>query len=690
MKKTLLAAVVLTFSFHLSSFTPASAQTDPVLMEIGGEKVTQSQFMAEYESNVGGRLRAGATREERRKAIEEYVDLYAIFRAKMLDAHNMGLDTLPALRAEMAKYRAELAAPYLIDSSVLEGLLRQAYDRNHYSLCAAHILVRLAVDATPEDTVRALTRARELRQRVLNGEDFYAVAAEEVQRTNKDAKVRPNEGYLGYFSSFDMVYQFEDAAYSLEVGEVSQPVRTRFGYHIIKLLDRIPMHGKFDVAHIWIAARDSLSNRNRIDQIYYQIEQGMPFEMAARGSDDRTTRENGGLMPDATLNNLPAEYIDKLRTMKTGDITKPFFTQYGWHILKLVRADTLGSYENMVPYYKQRLVRDQRGEMSRKSFAATCRSRYGVVDYTKVAADRRGKKMKASLDELASRLPDSVHMGRWSGRIEPPLSDLRTLVAFADRQYNAADLASFIAKTQEFGTTGMDIKFYVNEMYDKFIDSVVIAYADSRLETEHPDFAALLEDYRRGLMIFDYNDKMIWTKAIKDTAGFADYYYRASATKRLDKSDDSVFFWHERARVVVLDITDSSYLTRAKTRKVLERALGKDAGSNGMKDALTKAMGRKAEGRAKVNVAVDLVEQGRQHLIGDDQWHKGVYIAPRGKGFRAIVVEEVIPRTLKTQAEARGYYLNEYQNEVERKLNESLLRKYNVKIDRNVVKALVR
>lgn len=669
----------------------AAAQTDPVAIEVGGEQITRSQFMREFENNVGSRLGGDVTAAERQKALDEYVDLYAVFKAKMLDAERIGLDTLPSLRAELKKYRTELAAPYLIDSAALDELLRKAYERNQYSLCAAHILVGVGLDADPADTLQAYRHALELRGRVTDGgENFYAVAAEEARRQNKDARIRENEGYLGYFSVFDMVAPFEDAAYAMSVGEISMPVRTRFGYHIIWLIDRVPLHGRLDMAHIWLHARDSVTNRGRIDAMYSRIKNGEPFETVALGSDDRTTRDNGGLMPDAMLNNLPSEYIERLKTMKPGEVTEPFFTQYGWHIIKLVRCDTLAPFENMVPYYRQRMVRDGRGDVSRKMFAANCRSRYNMVDYTNVPVDRRGKKMKASLDEVVALVPDSVQRGTWSGTLEHELTDLRPLFEVGDRQYDARDLVKYINIKQRFASNLLDKKYYVRKMYEDFIDSMVVEYADSRLEAEYPEFAGLMEDYRRGLMIFEYNDRMIWTKAIKDSAGFADYYSRASITKRLDNPDDSVFFWNERARVVVLDIADSSLIGTAKAKKVLEKARKNNVGSNGMKDAMTKAIGKKADGKAVVSTTVDVVERGRQQLLDNAWWQPGVYVKPVGKGLRVMVVEDVMPRTLKQQNEARGYYLNEYQNEVERKLNKDLFERYNVKINRDVVGANAR
>lgn len=678
--------------------TVAGAQNaDPVVMEVGGKKITKTEFMKDFMATVGDRLVANkqTPEAEKRQAMEEYVELYANFRAKLADAYALGFDTMPNLKEELKTYRDELAAPYLIDSAELNRILREAYDRNRYSLRAAHILISLPPDASPEDSAKVYDRIMVLRNRIMAGEDFFAVAAEEVLRNHPDAQVRPNEGDLGYFTAFDMVYPFENAAYALQVGEVSMPVRTRFGYHIIKLLDKVQMAGKCDLAHIWISARDSNSRRMEIEDCYSRLRQGQDFGIVARQSDDRTTRNNGGLMANATLSNLPPEYVDVAQHLKDGEYSKPFFTQYGWHIIKLIRHDTLAPFESMVPYYKQKMTRDQRGEESRKAFTRNCRQRYGVQDLTKTPAPLpKGKKqkkgapvkMQASLQQLYDIVPMEATRNLWKYD-DSLITDIHTILTLPGKSYTTLDLARYIAKHQS-ALRPLKPEYFVNMKYSDFIDSVVLLYVDGQLEDEYPELAAVVDEYRRGLMIFNYNNAMVWSKTLHDSAGFADYYARESRTKRMDNPEDSVYFWRTRARLVVADVMDSNYLAPAKAEKILRNALKKNKGSMEMKELLTAAVDKKCTAQRPLTTAPDLVEQGRQNILAADQWQKGVYLSPKGKGYRAVVVEEVLPPMLKEQMEARGYYLNGYQNEMEQKHNEMLREKYNVKINYDVVKQI--
>ena len=694
MKKVLMtiAAVLL--------LAGAGAQTwphNPVVMEVGGQKIAKDEFMKDFMSSVGERLAAkpGVTEAEKRQTLDEYVELYATFRAKLKDAYALGFDTMPNLIEELKTYRDELAAPYLIDSATLERILHEAYDRNHYSLRAAHILIMVSPDASPEDTLKAYKRIMGLRDRIMGGEDFFAVSSEEVHRQQPEAPTRPNEGDLGYFTAFDMVYPFENAAYALKVGEVSMPVRTRFGYHIIKLLDKVEMFGKCDLAHIWLMGQDSTMRKYEINDCYNRLVDGQDFAIVARQSDDRTTNGNGGLMPNATLNNIPPECVDVAQHLKEGEFSKPFVTQYGWHIVKMVRRDTLPPYESMVPYYKQKMTRDQRGEESRKAFTLSSMKRYGIQDLTQTPVPQpKGKKrkkkepvkMQASLQQLYDIVPVEATRNRWNYN-DSMVTDIHPILTMPGKSYTTLDLARYIS-THQRGERPLKSEYFVNMKYSDFIDSVVMVYVDSRLEKDNPELAAVVEEYRHGLMIFNYNNAMVWRKALHDTAGFADFYARESSTKRMDNPDDSVYFWKTRAKVVTVNVVDSACIAPAKAAKILKKALKKNKGSLEMKDMLTEAVGKKCTAPRPVSVAPDLVEMGHQNLLSAGQWQKGVYLSPKTKGYRVVVVEEVMPPMLKGQMEARGYYMNGFQNEVERKHNDMLSKKYNVKINYDVVKQI--
>ncbi|MBQ9418577.1 MAG: peptidylprolyl isomerase [Bacteroidales bacterium] len=669
------------------------AQTDPVVMQVGGEQIKQSELMKSFMGSVGNRLLADstATEAEKRTALHEYADLYANFRAKLLDAHQRGLDTTPRLVKEFRQYRAELAAPYLIDSATLKRILAEAYERNHYSLHAAHLLFRLPPDASPEDTAKAYARALRYRDRVVGGEDFYSVAIDLVYGgdTLLEQNINPNEGDLGYFTAFDMVYPFENAVYNMKVGELSMPVRTKFGYHVIWLIDKVALFGKMDIAHIWFQCGNSEVCRFRAEDCYKRLQSGVSFAMAARQSDDKVTAEKGGVLKDARLNVLPPEYLHALDTLKPGEYSRPFPSTLGWHIVKLIRRDTLPPIEEIEAYYKQKLSRDPRGLESRKEFARQAALKYGFVDLTKPqlipAKSKKGKptwkEAEATLEGLYAIVPEKAMRNKWRYH-DSLVTDIQPILQTPNKVYTTLDLARYIAKHQK-AERPLKPEYFVNLQYQNFIDSVAISYADSMLESEHPDFAELVEEYWKGLNIFNYNSHMVWVEAMTDTVGYTEFYRQESAKKRLDVAEDSIYFWGERARVVVIEVSDSNCLPVAKAEKIIRKASQKGKGHKELKAMLES--GRRKKCDSEVGVSINLVERRRQQLLKESQWAEGVYFTRVGKGYRAVLVEKLLQPMLKSQTEARGYYMSAYQAELERQLCETLRQQYDVKIDWNAI-----
>ncbi|MCR4659842.1 MAG: peptidylprolyl isomerase [Bacteroidales bacterium] len=668
----------------------AQNAADPVVFEIGGKKICKSEFMKDYLQSMSKTTFDGMTAAEKHKSLMDYAELYVNFRCKLADAYALGYDTLPELKRELMTYRKELAAPYLIDSATMNASLREAYERNKYALHAAHVLVPVAQDASPADTMKALREAENVYKRLMAGEDIYAVAQEIVAKNNPDYRPNPMEGELGTFTVFNMIYPFESAAYSLEPGQISKPVRTRYGYHVIKLFSKVKYYGRPTIAHIWLRSDvDSLQSAYGIQNFYQRLLDGEKFERVARGSDDMNTAGKGGELKSVEMNRIPPEYVVNLSELKEGEFSKPFHTTFGWHIVKLVKADSLPPFEQMLPYYKQRFSRDQRAKAPQDVFVANAKEKYHFVDNT-VEEYKIVKKKKvitrpatASLAEVRSLLTDSVFSGTWECPDELIL-DRRPLFTLGDTAYTAVDFVHYLLYTQQIEAK-YSLDTYLNDKYKRYIDGRLIFYADDHLEQEYPEFAELVDSYRHGLMIFKYNDTMVWSKAIYDTVGFNEFYKIESRKKNINDTSDAVYFWRTRARLKEVTVDDSVTLAPKKASRLIFKGLKKGWGSTDLKEALEAAADKSRRGQGRIEVAADIVEQGNQTIIKDTEWSVGVYSRPNGKGYKYIIVERILEPSLKELSEARGFYLNEYQNEVERRQSQKLRQRYNVTINKDVL-----
>ena len=627
---------------------------------------------------------------EKRQALKDYADLYLSYQLKLMDARAMGFDTTQALQDELKGYRAELAAPYLIDSNSMHKLMQEAYERNHFALIASHILIGLNRNARPEDTLRAYKTALAVRERLLNGEDFRDVALEmsrkEIKRRLQN-NVEPNDGSLNPFTVFDMVYPFESAAFQLKPGEISQPVRTQYGYHIIKLHEKVPFYGRANIQHIWINAQNNPQlAAHRIQEAYRKIEAGENFGIVARDySDDRTSSTNGGLLPVMALGQIPPEYLGVISSLRVGNISEPFETQHGWHIIRVLDKDTIPSLEQLTPYYKQKLVRDERSDVPKEDFLNQCKRKYHFVDFTQPNTTSKKAMTLASLDEAVEMVNDSVFSKRWTFH-ETRLRENTPLFIIDEKTYFTKDFLKYIEASQKI-ELGYDRTLYVNRKYKDFVEQTVLSIADSHLEDENPEFKSLVQEYRDGLMIFAYNDKMVWSKAINDTNGLQQFYNDVQKLHNPNDPKDSVYFWNMRADIELIKIADSHCMTPSQAYKILKR-IQKD--SNATHKDLTQAMmnakkGKKCSADTPVSVEYHNAVFGKQAWLKDQEWQPGVYERQGRTGFSLLWVRSVKPVRPKSLHQARGYYISDYQAYLEKELMKTLREKYHATINQEAL-----
>lgn len=368
--------VGLSFSLLLAGLT--WAQNDPVIMTVNGQKIYKSEFLQSYLKNNDAPSYAKDT-------LELYAKRYSDFKLKVAEAEAMGLDTTPAFVKELEGYEKQLALPYLVDSAQNEILVKEAYARLQKEIRASHILIRVDEDASPQDTLLAYNRIMDLRQRVINGENFAKVA--KSKNGSEDPSVSQNNGDLGYFTAFQMVYPFENAAYNTPKGEVSMPVRTKFGYHILQINDIRDARGTLSAAHILVLAQkeqELQAAKNKIDSIYAQLERGGDWsELARKYSDDQSSRNKGGLLPDfgsRTKQRMVPIFEDEAFALKeNGQYSKPFKSQFGYHIVRRVNWKPLPSYEEMERELYNKVNRDMRGQQTQASFVVKLKKEYNFT-----------------------------------------------------------------------------------------------------------------------------------------------------------------------------------------------------------------------------------------------------------------------------------------------------------------------
>src|ERR1043165_2871450 len=528
--------------FSVSAF--AQVQDNRTLFTAGGDKVTVGEFQYVYnKNNVNNQA------DYSEKSLRDYLNLYENFRLKVKEAEAMHLDTISSLKNELEGYRKQLAKSYLTDREISDKLITEAYERTKTEINASHILVKCDENANPADTLAAYKKIMALKKRLDKGEAFEKVAKE----NSEDPSAKTNEGNIGWFTVFGTIYAFESVAYSLKPGETSQmPVRTEFGYHLVKLNATRPARGQIHVAHLLIRFPEKATQeqkdsvKKKIDEVYGYVSSGkMPFEDAVQKfSDDKATRVKGGELQwfgSGTSIRMVPEFEDAAFSIqKDGEMTKPIQTQFGWHIIKRIEKRDIPSFADSKADIKKKVERDSRSQVAKSVLIDRIKRENGFTQSPDV---------KAQFD---AKVDSTILKGNW--KADSTLKAMnKTLFVLAGKNYTTADFAEYIEKSSK-KRNDKGREALLNEYYDGFVNAKALEYEESTLESKKPEFKNLMKEYKDGILLFELMDRMVWTKAVKDTIGLESFL----------KNNEQKYMWGDRAEAIIYNCNDKKICDDAK------------------------------------------------------------------------------------------------------------------------------
>ena len=520
------------------------------ILTINGNKVYKSEFEQIYWKNKKEKL---ATKED----LDEYIDLFINFKLKVLAAEKLGLDTMNKFINELNGYKIQLEKPYLIDTAINEALIKEAYFRTINEIEASHIMIKVSPTSSPLDTLKAWKTIDSISKVLANTKSSFGELAEELSHCPSG---KMDKGNLGYFNAFKMVYPFENAAYNTTIGKVSPIVRTRFGYHLVKPHNLRKAKGRVKAAHIMIVCdskkqSDCNNAKEKIDAIYSSIMNGGSFEeIAKESSNDRKSAQKGGELGwiSSGGNVYPSFENAVFNLIANNQISKPFQTPNGWHIVKRLDFENVKSYEDLRYELKNKIQKDARAQKTRSSFINSLKITYAL----KETFDP-----KTVQNILANKYFDSIEI-RKNTR---PKSIDNVIVDFTENQFTYKDFIVFLSNTsKQLGKYKSDVKL-ISEKYNQFLNLNLIEYEKTQLPLKYPDFKALLKEYRDGILLFDISDQMIWSKAIKDTSGLKLFY---------EKNQDT-WKYPNRAKTEIYTTQDKK--TAKKIYKLLSKKIGYDS-----------------------------------------------------------------------------------------------------------------
>lgn len=530
----LFAVLILLFAIQACN---TSKKTTTVLGKVGEKPIYLNEFEYVYNKNNSNSEEAYS-----RESLQEYLRLYTNFRLKVSEAEALGLDTNKAFITELAGYKKQLAQPYFTEKELTDKLTRMEYERMKKEINASHILLTISPEANPEDTLKVYNRLLEIRQRAVKGEDFGALAME----YSEDPSAKVNKGNLGYFTALQMVHQFETAAYSTEVGKVSDPVRTRFGYHILKVHDVRPSQGQVRAAHLMVRAtegispEDSAAAKAKIDELYSRLKKGENWEtLVAQFSEDNNSKNKGGELPWFSAGKLLPTLEDAAFALQEpGQISQPVKTPYGWHIMKLLEKKPLEPFEELEPKIRSRVSKDM-AEMNQKALIARLVKENGFQDFP------------SAINSAISSADSSLLQGKWDATLKDKKDPI--LFNIGKEAFKTSDFFAFVNENQS-PKKNISPENYMRNLYDLYKQTTLIEYEQRHLEEKYEDYRLLVKEYRDGLLLFQLMDDKVWTKAMQDTAGLRSFF----------NANRDKYTWGTRAKAVVFSVSDKENLAKLK------------------------------------------------------------------------------------------------------------------------------
>ncbi|MBQ0129479.1 MAG: peptidylprolyl isomerase [bacterium] len=650
------------FSLPVLSINAQSKLDNQVLMTIGDKPVTVKEFTDVYSKN---NIKNDVIDK---KSVDEYLDLFVNFRMKVMEATEMKLDTSAQFKKELEGYRKQLAKPYFSNEKVSDELIQEAYQRKLKDIRASHILITCDKHALPSDTLKAYNKAMDIRKKAMKGEDFANLAvkysddpsAKDMKATESSPARKGNHGDLGYFTVFDMVYPFETGAYNTKEGEISMPVRSDFGYHIIKVQSVTDAMGTIQAAHVFLqlpfdaSKEDETAMKQKADNIYKELmdQDGKNWnEVVTKYTDDRGTVSRGGALSNFTVSRIVPEFIETCKGLEVNEIAKPVRTSYGYHIIKLLGKTGIGSFDKESQAISERVEKDMRSKKSEELVLKQVRKDYNF------------KQNDANVEAFLATVDSTLLAGKY---VPAATADMKAeLFTIDGNSTKVADFVNYInekQKPRKFGTP-MACAY---ELYDAFANEKVMDYADAHLEERYPEFKNLVQEYYDGILLFDLMEREVWDKAVKDTTGLQEFHARHA----------SKYMWDERVQAAIITVTRAESLPKIKALI--------DAGTPW--DSLRPIVQR--DSIQHVFVRKGFYQKGDNQYVDQTEWKAGTINEIHSTVDESAVIVAIIekrnpePKTLK---EAKGLVTSDYQVELEAKWLEALRAKYPVSVDEKVL-----
>ena len=629
----------------------ASAQT---LFTYGDYSADAKDFLRAFNKNNT------AIAANRTQAMRDYLDLYITSRLKIREAYSRSYDTLPQIKTDIANLRSQIIENYLNDPELSGKLLKEAFQRSQKDIHTGHIFISFINKVGVTDTAAAGKIIKEVYEKLKKGEDFSKLA----QQYSTDPAAKTNKGDIGFITVFTLPYEFENILYTTAPGKFSAPYKSKIGYHILKNLGERKALGKIKVAQILLAfppnANEATKKRTAklADSLYQRLMKGDDIaKLASQFSNDYISAASKGMIPDFGVGQFDPAFERMAFSLKNGQISKPFLTSHGYHIVKRIGS---------VPVVTDPKNKASMDELKSK-LNANDRMRTAKSSVIERALKQIPIKNFPFSDKELIIFSDSLLDSK---RLASPVTITKQtpLFSIGDETYTVDDYITY-AQTWRYRPDGTGAKPY-QQVMDEFRHHQGELYYRAHLEDFNPDFRAQMEEFKDGNLFFEIMQREIWGKAQNDTSALEAYYAQNKTRYNWKKSADAiVFFCSDEGSEKALYDQVKKNPSKWKTAS----------------DALAE----------KVVADSSRYELEQIPNAGPASMQAGTITNPiknktDGSVSFAYILKTYPTNVPRNYSEAKGLVINDYQLELEKQWVAELKKKYPVKIDEKVFQQIAK
>lgn len=641
--KIVMKIIKVTLNFLLLNLSIAAFAQKPtdVLVTINDSIYNVADFERLYNKNID------IIADESQKDIDNYFNLYKIYKLRLQHAYALEIDKSPTVEQEFKVYRSELAEKYFINEKELDRLVNEALNRADYEIKASHILINVDEFAQPADTLKAYNKAIDVRNEILKGLSFENAAV----KYSDDLSAKTNNGSLGYFSVFKMVYPFESGAYNTNVGQISMPVRSNFGYHLIKVYNKRATPKTKNIAHILVETKDKNDTeaKKKINDIYKRLEVGDTFyDVAFHFSEDIHTRDKGGDLGVYNEGSLNIDGIsDILYDLNFKDAySKPFLSQYGWHIVAVTNIKDKQTKEDLKANFLRRIKSDSRSKILEKDLMLHLKEMYHFTTNEK------------NIEETVKLLNREELMNQPT--VESNAATEMVLASYSNKKITAKNVLDHVYSfPKQYAAVKTD-ELLIKKAFDFYSYRKLKEEYNSELETKFAEFAHNLNEYKEGLMLFDLLEKNIWNESAKDTLALQNYY-ETYKEKYIQQA-------HFIGEVYVFN-NKSDAKTYHKLLKNNHKVKETDF------PMVYKYQGRFYRNDKRLPENLDFNSLGKN-------------VVKYNNNYYVFYIREKKDEHQPTYDEVKSQVLSDYQNQFENQYNQDLINKAEIKVNQSVLNQL--